>query len=210
MRESGWPFAAIFLFCLATPVQAGPPTMTPETLVQALMAGKDGPEENILALMTVESVQGLHETEPAGRALERAQSDYRTALDERFGPSPALATPMALHASSAKDVQAALRPVQSMQFAGVLQREPGLAAVRIRVVERTAQGQTRTIQSRLNIKREGRNWKIMLPDASEPHELNRRIQAMQQIAAKIRSGAYANRQAAMVAMANAVAPGTPQ
>jgi len=181
-----------------------PAPATPAALVRALMAAKDNSDESVLALLTDDSRSALM-AEPHANALSDAEAGYQQALDQRFGPGTAMNRSVEMWPSRPGDVRAALKPVQSMHVLGISRDKSGGAVLRIKAVTQSQSGQTADVEGSLAVRREAGGWRIALPDASDRQSVDARTGIMQRITEKIRTGAYADRQAAMIAMASALA-----
>jgi len=181
-----------------------PAPTTPDALVKALMAAKDNSNDGVVGLLTDESRSALM-AQPRPNALHDAEAAYEEALNQRFGAGAPMNPAIEMWPSRPQDVRAALKAIQSLKIVGISRNKDGSAALRVKATTQSANGQTVEAEGSLAVQRQRGAWRIVLPDASDRQSVEARTGAMQQIVEKIRAGEYPSRQAAMIAMSNALA-----
>jgi hypothetical protein len=214
MRKYPLLIAALFAATLGTAAAAptdrdnrvAPPDIS-ALLAKVLAAAKSGQDADIESLLADESRRALNAPSAENKALTTAQRAFRQALDARFGRGTPMNDTFQARPAKTEGLRAVLKSFESMELVSVTPGADGSATVLVKVTRQTRTGTSESVEGSLAVKREGDAWKLVLPDAADQKSDDTRMSIAQQITEKVRAGAYPSRQAAMIAMSNALAAG---
>jgi hypothetical protein len=181
----------------ATPALALEPARTPEQLIANLVAAAQaGDGDAVLSNLTVESRRAVIASFVDRAALRAGLTQFRSALDQRFGAGGELLEP------PPRDLAISIGRVAGAEILSESVVAEGME-LQVRTTLRAEDGSDRFREDSLLARQQSGGWRLALGLTTDGGVASAQAAAVERVTQAVRDGAYQDRTEAMVALADA-------
>jgi len=177
---------------------ANAPAKTPEQLIGNLLAAAhSGDTDGFLSLLAANSRDALTQSIANQAPARHAYETFLQALDSRFGQGTTMLS------EPPDDLKTALSRLVEAQVLSQKPGEHGEVELRVKTTIKTPSGKTAMREETLLALQEAGGWKLVVGFPNDGALAAAEIAAAERITQEVRDGKYPDRQAAMIALADA-------
>jgi hypothetical protein len=179
-------------FLLLVGSAIGEPANTPEDLIHELDASAKAKDaDRFLSQLTNESHKKVNDWLASQADLQRAQDDFRKALDEKFPES------RTKEASAPQDIKQVLGSITSLELVSQKEGPDGTMELRVKTTRRTPEGKTVSHEDTFVAQKENGAWKLKI-DPGPPETIAGQKAALERVTASVRNQEFHDRPTALL------------